>query len=45
MPTRFWWTPAERSPRVGQLLSLTGFSFVGGPAMNDSAAAVAYLKR
>jgi magnesium chelatase subunit H len=33
------------SPRVSQLLSLTGFSFVGGPAMNDSAAAVAFLKR
>ncbi|MEW6730196.1 MAG: cobaltochelatase subunit CobN [Acidobacteriota bacterium] len=29
--------------RVSQLLSLTGFSFVGGPAMNDSEAAVAYL--
>lgn len=29
--------------RVSQLLSLTGFSFVGGPAMNDSEAAVNYL--
>jgi magnesium chelatase subunit H len=33
-----------QSPRVSQILSLTGFSFVGGPAMNDSKAAVAYLK-
>ncbi|MCA1622010.1 MAG: cobaltochelatase subunit CobN [Acidobacteria bacterium] len=31
-------------PRVSQLVSLTGFSFVGGPAMNDSEAAVEYLK-
>jgi magnesium chelatase subunit H len=30
--------------RVGQLVSLTGFSFVGGPAMNNSEAAVAFLK-
>ena len=30
--------------RVSQILSLTGFSFVGGPAMNDSAAAVEFLK-
>jgi magnesium chelatase subunit H len=31
-------------PRVSQLVSLTGFSFVGGPAMNDSEAAVEFLK-
>ena len=36
--------PGGNTPRVGQILSLTGFSFVGGPAMNDSAAAVTYLK-
>ncbi len=36
--------PASGSPRVSQLLSLTGFSFVGGPAMNDSAAAASFLK-
>ena len=30
--------------RVGQIVSLTGFSFVGGPAMNDSEAAVQFLK-
>ncbi len=36
--------PGTGGPRVGQILSLTGFSFVGGPAMNDSAAAAAYLK-
>jgi magnesium chelatase subunit H len=34
--------PAES--RVSQLVSLTGFSFVGGPAMNDSEAAVEFLK-
>jgi magnesium chelatase subunit H len=31
-------------PRVSQIVSLTGFSFVGGPAMNDSDAAVEFLK-
>jgi magnesium chelatase subunit H len=30
--------------RVSQLVSLTGFSFVGGPAMNDSEAAVGFLR-
>jgi magnesium chelatase subunit H len=29
---------------VSQIVSLTGFSFVGGPAMNDSEAAVEFLK-
>jgi magnesium chelatase subunit H len=33
----------ERS-RVSQIVSLTGFSFVGGPAMNDSEAAAAFLE-
>ncbi|MCI0490166.1 MAG: cobaltochelatase subunit CobN [Blastocatellia bacterium] len=32
------------APRVSQVVSLTGFSFVGGPAMNDSEAAVGFLK-
>jgi magnesium chelatase subunit H len=32
-----------RTPRVSQIVSLTGFSFVGGPAMNDSEAAAAFL--
>jgi magnesium chelatase subunit H len=41
---RFLVDPDGRSPRFSQLMSLTGFSFVGGPAMNDSEAAVAYLK-
>lgn len=36
---------AQGHPRVSQILSLTGFSFVGGPAMNDSYAAVEFLKR
>jgi magnesium chelatase subunit H len=31
-------------PLVSQVVSLTGFSFVGGPAMNDSEAAVEFLK-
>lgn len=32
------------APRVSQIVSLTGFSFVGGPAMNDSDAAVEFLR-
>ena len=31
-------------PRVSQIVSLTGFSFVGGPAMNDSVAAAEFLR-
>jgi len=34
---------AEKS-RVSQIVSLTGFSFVGGPAMNDSEAAAQFLE-
>jgi magnesium chelatase subunit H len=34
----------ENNARVSQIISLTGFSFVGGPAMNDSAAAAQFLK-
>jgi magnesium chelatase subunit H len=30
--------------RISQIVSLTGFSFVGGPAMNDSAAASEFLR-
>ena len=33
--------PAKK--RVSQIVSLTGFSFVGGPAMNDSEAAADFL--
>jgi magnesium chelatase subunit H len=36
--------PAPVESRVSQVVSLTGFSFVGGPAMNDSEAAVGFLK-
>jgi len=36
--------PADNS-RVSQIVSLTGFSFVGGPAMNDSEAAAAFLQQ
>lgn len=32
------------APLVSQIVSLTGFSFVGGPAMNDSHAAVEFLR-
>lgn len=35
----------ETNARVSQITSLTGFSFVGGPAMNDSAAASEFLKQ
>jgi len=34
----------EKQARVSQIVSLTGFSFVGGPAMNDSAAASQFLR-
>ncbi|MEW6129650.1 MAG: cobaltochelatase subunit CobN [Acidobacteriota bacterium] len=34
----------QSTARVNQIVSLTGFSFVGGPAMNDSEAAVDFLK-
>ena len=34
--------PSARA-RVSQVVSLTGFSFVGGPAMNDSQAAAEFL--
>lgn len=33
-----------RTQRVSQIVSLTGFSFVGGPAMNDSEAASEFLR-
>src|SRR5437764_7589114 len=36
-------TTNRRKARVSQIVSLTGFSFVGGPAMNDSEAASEYL--
>ena len=35
----------ESNARVSQIISLTGFSFVGGPAMNDSAAASEFLTK
>jgi magnesium chelatase subunit H len=36
--------PYEAISRVSQIVSLTGFSFVGGPAMNDSEAASKFLR-
>ena len=45
---RFFHTEANGGTgqaRISQLVSLTGFSFVGGPAMNDSEAAAAFLNK
>jgi magnesium chelatase subunit H len=36
--------PTTGQSRVSQIVSLTGFSFVGGPAMNDSEAAAEFLQ-
>ncbi|MFN2511633.1 MAG: cobaltochelatase subunit CobN [Pyrinomonadaceae bacterium] len=36
-------TTNQQKSRVSQIVSLTGFSFVGGPAMNDSHAASEFL--
>jgi magnesium chelatase subunit H len=41
---RYLQDPDTGLPRVSQFLSLAGFSFVGGPARNDSHAAVEFLK-
>ena len=35
---------AKSKARISQIVSLTGFSFVGGPAMNDSEAAAEFLR-
>jgi magnesium chelatase subunit H len=37
--------PTTDRSRVSQIVSLTGFSFVGGPAMNDSEAAAEFLQQ
>ena len=42
--SQFFVEPAKAKARVSQIVSLTGFSFVGGPAMNDSAAASEFLR-
>jgi magnesium chelatase subunit H len=39
------WTLDLGLSRISQIVSLTGFSFVGGPAMNDSEAAAQFLER
>jgi magnesium chelatase subunit H len=36
---------SKTEARVSQIVSLTGFSFVGGPAMNDSEAAAEFLRQ
>ncbi len=40
-----WHAPNSTNSRVSQIVSLTGFSFVGGPAMNDSEAAAEFLQK
>ena len=42
---KFFTTEDGSMSRISQILSLTGFSFVGGPAMNDSDAANEFLTR
>jgi magnesium chelatase subunit H len=42
--SKFFVENGETNARVSQIVSLTGFSFVGGPAMNDSAAASEFLR-
>jgi magnesium chelatase subunit H len=41
---KFFVDTGQKQSRVSQIVSLTGFSFVGGPAMNDSAAAAEFLR-
>ena len=41
--SKFFVETANKKARISQIVSLTGFSFVGGPAMNDSAAAAEFL--
>lgn len=43
--SKFFIDSTGTKPRVNQIVSLTGFSFVGGPAMNDSAAASEFLHK
>jgi magnesium chelatase subunit H len=43
--SKFFVDNEETKARVSQIVSLTGFSFVGGPAMNDSAAASEFLRK
>jgi magnesium chelatase subunit H len=42
--SKFFVEHAKTKARVSQIVSLTGFSFVGGPAMNDSVAAAEFLR-
>ena len=42
--SKFFIETAKTKARVSQIVSLTGFSFVGGPAMNDSVAASEFLR-
>ena len=43
--SKFFVETGDAKTRVSQIVSLTGFSFVGGPAMNDSAAASEFLHK
>ena len=42
--SQFFVESPKKQARVSQIVSLTGFSFVGGPAMNDSTAAAEFLR-
>jgi magnesium chelatase subunit H len=42
--SKFFVETGTAQARISQIVSLTGFSFVGGPAMNDSAAASEFLR-
>ena len=42
--SKFFVDTGTAKARISQIVSLTGFSFVGGPAMNDSAAASEFLR-
>ena len=42
--SKFFIETSAAKARISQIVSLTGFSFVGGPAMNDSAAASEFLR-
>lgn len=42
---KFFYNPVNNQPLVDAVVSLTGFSLVGGPAKNDPEAAIAAMKK
>ncbi len=42
---KFFYSPINNQPLVDTVVSLTGFSLVGGPAKNDPEAAIAAMKK